>query len=333
MSNNNSVIAELRKDFEDASWLTGKEKKALAAKYGTSIKCKDIQTAVLLKLQELRKNKIEFDENDITDFNRLTDTDTKMFDALAVENTEFVKYLREYYANIMKGRKDIFRWVNLTSFSGLSFSPYEKRLIKIYQKLTAVIEGRDPEKIKAVAKETASIEDLTSKLTSELADFKVEYLKRVEKHAASSYTELPTVIESLTNYLQVLRKNYEDKRKETKNYYVTWPLYQKVEKQEREISRKKAILKMYPTKESFIEVCLKDAELTFRGNVDALAHRVYDKEFDVENIKITNVKDDPKIFQLMIDDGTKKLFCRSILAAQFSDKMVPHFRFIMTDRK
>ena len=170
-------------------------------------------------------------------------------------------------------------------------------------------------------------------MTVELEDFKTEYLKRVEAHASIDYDELPSVIESLTKKLIVLRKEYEDKLKETRNYNITWSYHQRVEKQERKISRKKSILKMYPTKESFIAACLKDAELTFRGNVNALAMRVYEKNFVVEKIKVSNIKDDPKIFKLFIEDGTKKLYCRSILAAQFSDKIVPHFRFIMTDHK
>lgn len=334
MSNNiSSEILQLRKDYEDASWLTGKEKKALAAKYGTSIKCKDIQTAVLLKLQKIRQSKTEFTNDDLLDFGRMSDNDTKYLESLKNENTEFVKFVLSSWEARLKEKKDLFRWANLKSFSELLFSPNEKWLIKRYQKIREELDSRNPEKVEAVAKEKASIDEINSKLTVELEDFKTEYLKRVEAHASIAYDELPSVIESLTKKLIVLRKEYDDKRKETRNYNITWSYYQRVEKQKREISKKKAILKMYPTKESFIAACLKDALLTFRGNVNALAMRVYEKDFIVEKIKVSNVKDDPKIFKMFIEDGTKKLYCRSILAAQFSDKMVPHFRFIMTDRK
>ena len=112
-----------------------------------------------------------------------------------------------------------------------------------------------------------------------------------------------------------------------------WYAKEDIRKQESKIEKKKSILKIYKTKSSFVETCLNDAEKTFKSNVNALAYKVYDKKFDVEKIKVSNVKNDPKIFQLLIEDGTKKLYCRSILAAQFSDKMVPHFRFIMTDKK
>lgn len=337
MSNNiNSEVLQLRKDYDSASCVSGQEKKDLIAKYNVnSKKAKDIQFAILLKLQELRQSRHEFDNADVTDFARMSNSDTQYYEFLKNENDDFVKYLFNIWETEIKLPKyrDLFRWVNLKSFGGFSFSSHEKWLIKRYQKIREELDSRNPEKVEAVAKEKASVDEINSKLTVELEDFKTEYLKRVEAHASIAYDELPSVIESLTKKLIVLRKEYEDKRKETRNYNITWSYYQRVEKQEREISRKKSILKMYPTKESFIAACLKDAELTFRGNVNALAMRVYEKDFVVEKIKVSNVKDDPKIFKLFIEDGTKKLYCRSILAAQFSDKMVPHFRFIMTDRK
>lgn len=52
-----------------------------------------------------------------------------------------------------------------------------------------------------------------------------------------------------------------------------------------------------------------------------------------EKITVSNVKNEPKFFEMTITDGEKKLYCRSVLAAQFSEKMIPHFRFIMTERK
>ena len=337
MSNNiNSEVLQLRKDYDSASWVSGQEKKDLIAKYNVnSKKTKDIQFAILLKLQELRQLRHDFDNADVTDFARMSNSDTQYYEFLKNENDDFVKYLFNVWETEIKlpKHRDLFRWVNLKSFGGFSFSSHEKWLIKRYQKIREELDSRNPEKIEAVAKKKASVDEINSKLTVELEDFKTEYLKRVEAHSSIAYDELPSVIESLTKKLIVLRKEYEDKLKETRNYNITWSYYQRVEKHERKISRKKSILKMYPTKESFIATCLNDAELTFRGNVNALAMRVYEKDFVVEKIKVSNIEDDPKIFKLFIEDGTKKLYCRSILAAQFSDKIVPHFRFIMTDRK
>ena len=54
---------------------------------------------------------------------------------------------------------------------------------------------------------------------------------------------------------------------------------------------------------------------------------------NVANIAISNVKNDPKFFEMMLSDGENKLYLRSVFAAQFSEKMIPHFRFIITERK
>ena len=61
-----------------------------------------------------------------------------------------------------------------------------------------------------------------------------------------------------------------------------------------------------------------------------LADRLLDKKFIIEKTVVSNVQNDPKFFEMTITDGEKKLYCRSVLAAEFSEKMIPHFRFIMT---
>lgn len=327
-------VEELRKDYNDASYVTGQEKKDLIAKYGvTTKKAKDIQAAILLKLQELRQDKKEFDEDDLRDFSHMTESDTQYYANLKNENDDFVKYLLDSCEKDLKKKKDLFRWVNLKSFSGLSFSSQEKWLIKRYQKVREELVSRDPKNIAAKEKEEYSIDALTTKLGAELEDFKKEYLKRVEESAKKTYDNLPNEIESLQQTIQKQKERFEAEKKDIKGYMNRWYAQEPIRKNENRLQKKKAILRMYTTQSKFVEACLDDAEKTFRGNVDALAHRVYDKKFDIEKIKVSNVKDDPKIFKLMIEDGSKKLYCRSILAAQFSDKMIPHFRFIMTERK
>ena len=333
--NESNQVEELRNDYSIADGATGQTKKDLIAKYNVSTKkAKDIQNAILIKLQEIRKNKKTFDEKDVTEFSRLSgDSETKYFEELKKENDEFVKYLLDMWEARLKKSKDLFRYVNMTSFSGYSFSPAEKWQIKRYQKIREELASRDPKNIANKKKEEYSIDALTTKLGTELEDFKKEYLKKVEKSADQTYDKLPEEIEFMTKKLKEMEDEFEEKRKEIKGYMARYYAQEPIRKYSSKLAQKKAIIIRYKTKKEFIDECLNDAEKTFRGNVDALAHRLYDKKFNVEKIKISNVKDDPKIFKLLIEDDTKKLYCRSILAAEFSSKMVPHFRFIMTDRK
>lgn len=333
--NESNQVEELRNDYRIADGATGQTKKDLIAKYNVSTKkAKDIQNAILIKLQEIRKNKKTFDEKDVTEFSRLSgDSETKYFEELKKENDEFVKYLLDIWEARLKKSKDLFRYVNMTSFSGYSFSSAEKWQIKRYQKIREELASRDPKNIANKKKEEYSIDALTTKLGTELEDFKKEYLKRVEKSADQTYDKLPEEIEFMTKKLKEMEDEFEEKRKEIKGYMARYYAQEPIRKYSSKLAQKKAIIIRYKTKKEFIDECLNDAEKTFRGNVDALAHRLYDKKFNVEKIKISNVKDDPKIFKLLIEDDTKKLYCRSILAAEFSSKMVPHFRFIMTDHK
>ena len=328
-------IDQLRKDCETAGYATGQEKKDLMAKYNVeSKKSKDIIHAILIKLQELRKDKKEFSVEDVNDFSRLSENDTQYYAELKKENDDFVKYLLEYWENrIKKQGRDLYKYINLTSFSNYNFSSAEKWFIKRYQKIREELMSRDPKNIKAKEKEEYSIDTLVTKLGSELEEFKKIYLKRVEDNAKDLYEHLPNEIIQMTARLKKMEEDYDKKKNEVKGYTARWNLYKPIEKYANQLSQKKAILKRYTTAKEFITACLDDAEKTFKGNVEALAHRVYEKKFDVDKIKVSNVKDDPKIFKLMIEDDTKKLYCRSILAAQFSSKMTPHFRFIMTDRK
>jgi hypothetical protein len=89
---------------------------------------------------------------------------------------------------------------------------------------------------------------------------------------------------------------------------------------------------MYPTVEEFQKFTVEEATKQFEYNVCGLADRLLDKKFVIKKIIVSNVKNDPKFFEMTITDGEKKLYCRSVLAAQFSEKMIPHFRFIMTER-
>ena len=324
---------ELRKDYEAASEVTGQEKKDLIAKYGvTTKKTKDIQQAILLQLQIIRNTQKKFDEQDLRDFSRMYESDAQMIEQLKKENTEFAVYLRDQYFEMLKKRK-IEKYAEVKNFNGFMMSNADKWQIKRYQKVDEYIKSEDPDIKAQKMKDEDLMTILNTKLTSELEDFKKEYLKRVEESASYSYDNLPKEIKKMEDILKEMKDDYEKKKPEIKGFNSRWKAEEPIRKYENKLFAKKAILRRYKTKNEFINVCVEDAEKTFKGNVDALTHRVYDKKFDVENIKVSNVKDDPKIFKLMIEDGTKKLYCRSVLAAEFSDKMVPHFRFIMTDRK
>ena len=71
----------------------------------------------------------------------------------------------------------------------------------------------------------------------------------------------------------------------------------------------------------------------FNRNIATLASRIMTQDFDFDKLEVTSISDDPKYFELQITDGKNNLYARSIYAAEFSEKMVPHFRFIITNKR
>ena len=293
---------ELRRDYEEAAY----DRKNLGVKYGVPAKSKDIQEKINSILKEIRSIQTEFDKDDMIDWFRLDPKVTKLSKYLDGEPITFVKMLQtDYEYRAKRGGNSI-------------AGKYARNM---YEKITAWLnESTKTDEQKAAEAELENnIEKLILKLSSELADFKVRYLEKVHEAAGKRYKRIPTDIKALKNQRLAIEARYEGARKE-KN------------KVDNKIGRLNGILRMYPTVEEFQKFTVEEATKQFEYNVRGLANRLIDKKFIIEKIIVSNVKNDIKFFEMTITDGEKKLYCRSVLAAQFSEKMNQHFRFIMTKR-
>lgn len=294
---------ELRRDYEEAAY----DRKNLGVKYGVPAKSKDIQEKINSILKEIRSTQTEFDKDDMRDWFRLDPKVTKLSQYLDGEPIAFVKMLQaDYESRAKRGGNSI-------------AGKYARNM---YEKITVWLNEatKTDDKKAAEAELENNIEKLVSKLSSELADFKVRYLEKVHEAAGKRYKRIPIDIKALKNQRLAIEARYNAARKE-KN------------KVDNKIGRLKGILRMYPSVEEFQKFTVEEATKQFECNVRGLANRLIDKKFIIEKIIVSNVKNDPKFFEMTITDGEKKLYCRSVLAAQFSEKMIPHFRFIMTERK
>lgn len=307
---------ELRIDYEEAAY----DRKNLSIKYGVPAKGKDIQEKINSILKEIRSTQTEFDKDDMRDWFRLDPKVTKLGQYLDGEPIAFVKMLQAYYESCAKRDGN--------SIAG-------KYACNMFGKITAWLNEatKTDDQKAAEAKLENNIEELVSKLSSELADFKVRYLEKVHEAAGKRYKKILTDIKALKNQRLAIEARYEAARKEKKGYHATLSIWSEKEKVDNKIGRLNAILRMYPTVEEFYKFTVEEAIKQFEYNVRGLADRLLDKKFIIEKITVSNVNNDPKFFEMTITDGEKKLYCRSVLAAQFSEKMIPHFRFIMTERK
>ena len=331
---------ELYKDYNRASDVTGQEKKDLIAKYGVeSKKAQDIKNKILSILKDLRKNKKTFEDQDVLDYQRLYDYSTqKMCDGLKDEPKEFASYIKNYYFERLKSRK-LDKYALMTGLSSYRFSNADKDCIRTYQKIAKAADDINPsaEKID----KNKQLEILNNRITELMQDFKVIYLKRIEDYAKAQYKYYST-----DSNLQKLIKEYKDAEKAVEKYKednnIRWISYRDAkgnalskvaEKAHDKVSQFKAFTKMYTTEKSYLDKCREDGEKNFANNIAAISERLIKDNLNIDNLSITNVKNDPKFFEMIITDGNKKLYLRSVFAAQFSTKMIPHFRFIITERK
>lgn len=325
---------ELKQDYANADGASGNEKKALSSKYGTANKVKDIQKAILLKMREERHTRKEFTNEDIINFTRLDFPEKKFYDELGEEPIEFVKFYADYYLqNLKKKRLDRMIGQKLNSYNT---SISDRYMIKRYETILAYLTANDKtDEEKAKDKSDAERfemirKNLIEKISSELEDFKNKIIEMTKRFAKRKYDEAPKIIEKCTEEIKELEQALVGKS--FYEYYKTKE-YKRIETLRKTKSKEKMILSKYPTYKEYEESCVKEAINQFEHNVAAIADRVKEKGLNIENVTCKDVFDDPKFIEMRITDGERSLWCRSILAAEYSDKMIPHFRFIITERK
>lgn len=318
--NINDEVEECRDLLDTIGDMDTREKKAIAAKYGiTSPKTEVLKDFFAKKLRELRHSKTTFDERDFDDFLSLNvnlKTIAQLIEQEPIGMKDVIlKGIEKFCSNTLSGQ----RWYKI----------YFKAEETYY---TSKAFMTDKQKTELEQKEN-SVEQLIEKLTSLLEDYKGGYLKRVEVSSRVRYHCIPDEMQRLKDSIEEMHNIFDAKKrnKEFQDFYESFNFLNKINKlEEKYHNYNHLITNKYPTVDTFVQDCIKMANEEFESKTSELAHRVIDKGFDIHNIQLNSIQDDPKVFSLRITDGKQTLFCRSILAAEFSDKMVPHFRFIIT---
>ena len=75
-----------------------------------------------------------------------------------------------------------------------------------------------------------------------------------------------------------------------------------------------------------------DAEKKYQSDMMVVADKVRQMHMNERNLSVKSIKTSVKGFDIVVSDGEKKIYARSIYAAENSVFVVPHFRFIVTDR-
>lgn len=315
------------------------QKKEIALKYGIeSKKVKEIEHEILLQMRALRFEKKEFDNMDLRFYYRL---DVPEKTKLQGESTPFIMFLKDSFFKKMQERK-LDKKVSIAKVKDWNYyiTAADRSLILDYLKCIDILDSRDIDKIETKKAKEEIIEGIRLQLVSQTKEFYEQYLKDAEDWAEKTYDTAPERIDQFTEK----RRNYEIKLREVRNrleaqnrlkymYYDTE--YKEIDNIITRLSKSINELKMILNKNKidFIQENREDAEQTFNHNIANLAEKLYAKEFEFSKIKVNSISNDPKLFELEVTDGNITLYARSIWVAEWSDKMIPHFRFIITNKR
>lgn len=314
-------------------------KKNLASKYGiVSKKAADIQQAILIAMRNERKDRHNFTEDDILYFRRLSGMPSR-YKTLCVwledESLDFVKFMKDFYEQKLKSNKS--RLGTLFDLKGSTrgrdwnyfMSASDKFQIDTYNNLVQYIDEHEPSKISSRQEQQIVINSIKQKLIENTKEFHDEYINKVEVFANKYWDSLPENIEKSKKAYDELKNQYNN---ETDSKQIRVIKYQ-MEEALKTYNRYVFVSKNFSSKTDYVNKCIEDAEIKFDNNITNIADRIKQQNFVITDIKVEDIKNDPKFYEMYITDGVKRVHCRSIWAAEFSDKMIPHFRFIITNRK
>lgn len=314
-------------------------KKNIASKYGlVSKKSGDIQKAILVAMRNERNERRKYSDDDITWFKRLSDMPSRyktLCTWLDNESLEFVNFMRCYYEEKLKSKKSkfgsLFDLKNSAKGRDWNYTMTyaDKYLIDTYNNLMQYIEEHDPTKLSSKQEQQAIINRIKQKLLENTKEFHDEYIKKVENFANKFWGELSSKIESSKKAYEKAKQLYE----EEKYYNKSKVLRTMMEEASRTYNYYLIVSKKYSSKKEYVDKCKEDAEAKFDANITSIAERLNKQNFIITDIKVTDIHNDPKFYAMCVTDGIKKVFCRSVWAAEFSSKMIPHFRFIITSKK
>lgn len=181
---------------------------------------------------------------------------------------------------------------------------------------------------------TDNYELLLREVTKQTCAFKTHFLKQVKQWALFNFLKLPDRIERANDEIKKMHEEY-DQVHSLSSLDERLRAYSAVNKRSEkcyaEIRRCERWIN--EGEDVYVSNCLSDAESLFDGKVEGLAHKLDTKGFIVNGLQFSKLEDDPKLFNVLISSGNKKVYARSILAAEGSECMKAHFRFIITNAK
>lgn len=314
---------ELEKDYEIINdFPENSEKKRISQKYDVgSNKVSDIQKKLLYLMSVERKTRKDYTPEDVKWFKRLTNS-VERYDKLLPffenENKAFIEYLKAYQYKVLE-KYGITKYIDNPSSGNLLMN--QKYLLRYFKNIEKYLETKSEEFSDSVN----NVKDIESVLERGLGDFKKSLIEFSEKNAEYVYGLKQENLEKIS-YLYNKAKS-ELEKGEVSDFI-------KARKNVNELKKKNEKLVVFFQDFKSVDEYKKEmrirTERKFHEDVKEISSRLDKRGVNGNTLVINTVLNDPKFIELVISDGNLKLHCRSIIAAEYSEKMIPHMRFIMT---
>lgn len=190
---------------------------------------------------------------------------------------------------------------------------------------------------------SSEFETLHDMVKQQTAEFKTHFMEMTKINLVKEYKLLPKKIESFNSMLSdvyakenEIRKSYTDEQ----GRIISMKLFNEAAPMMRQLWKQRDKLRSTINKcqhtindgeDIFVHDGLIKAETMFDDKVLGLSHKLNQKSFSPDDLKFSSISSDPKLFDVYISSGNKRVHARSVLAAENSEHMVAHFRFIITN--
>lgn len=295
-----------------------------------------IKASLICEMNAVRKERTEFDIRDIVWFNRnisSTDNYKKLSHLLSLENSYFVEFYKNYYYNKLVERK-------LLNKHSSMMNQADKYLVKTYQNIEKFIKENSSEHIEAINRE-AKIADI---LNVQLDSYYKESIERTKKSAENFYTNVfPIHFENKKNKYNTAKEKFNELQKKLNvlmfenspelNKFMKTEYFagkRQCEEALTELKKWKLFANKYPTLESYIKYSLNELERHHKRAITTLSERINRRAINIDKMQVLTVRVDPNLYNMTVTDGVEHLYCRSVWCAEYSEKVTPHYRFIIS---
>ena len=179
-------------------------------------------------------------------------------------------------------------------------------------------------------------EGLRKVLVEILADFKVEWYKRMREWFSNSYDRLWEKKPFWKGWVERKRELTRKYRHQLGKYDGTHRRLRdrldNYEEQYRKLLCSRELL--YDDKAEYMSEVEKDLDCTWNYGINVFVEKCEGYNVDIDKIEISRPKVTNRGFEAILTDGKPRVIdIRSIWAAEYSDYVRPHTRYIVTERK